>query len=160
MASFLRFFGRLTFILLISCGRLPTEPSGTLPMVQIHQESNSGVLSKSEEVISSQARWHAVWQQINSRRSPQLPEPVVDFSSQVLIFVARGVTGDACRSITIDRVQLHERSFEVFVNDVRPPMSCNCPPITVQPVDVVAVPRVAQTATFRYASVTKGAECK
>jgi hypothetical protein len=160
MTTSLKLVGRLTFIVLVSCGRLPTEPSGELAMVQIHKESNAGVLSKREEVISSQARWHAVWQEINSRRSPQLAEPVVDFSSHVLIFVARGETGDACRSVAIDRVQLRHRSFEVFVNDVRLPMSCVCLPITAQPVHVVAVPRVAQAATFRYASVIEGPECK
>ncbi len=129
-------------------------------MIQIHKESGTGVTSKREEVISSQARWHVVWQEINSYRSPSLPEPVVDFASYVLIFVARGVTGDACRSISIERVQLRHRSFEVFVSDARAPLSCSCPPITVQPVHVVAVPRVAETATFQYSSVTVGAECK
>jgi hypothetical protein len=160
MTAHLKWFGLAAFLALGGCGVLPTEPSGTLPLLEIHKESGTGVISKREEVISSQARWHVVWQEINSYRSPSLPEPVVDFGSYVLIFVARGLTGDACRSIAIERVDLRHGSFEVLVNDVRPPLSCSCPPITVQPVHVVAVPRVAEKATFQYASITVGAECR
>jgi hypothetical protein len=128
-------------------------------MVEIHREQATGVHSKREEIISSQAKWDAVWQEIVSNRSPKPPQPAIDFSSQVLIFVARGETGDACRQIAISRVELRYRGFDVFVNDVRPPMSCICPPVTVQPVDIVAVSRVAQTATFHYTSATVGPEC-
>jgi hypothetical protein len=159
MTAHLKCFGLAACLTFVGCGVLPTEPSGALPILQIHKEGGSGVISKREEVISSQARWHAVWQEINSYRSPSLPEPVVDFASHVLIFVARGVTGDACRSIAVERVELRHGSFDVFVNDERAPLSCSCPPITVQPVDVVAVPRVAETATFQYTSITVGKEC-
>jgi len=112
-----------------------------------------------EEIISRQSDWDAAWQEIDSYRTPKRPQPVVDFSRYVLIFVARGEAGDACRDLAIDRVDLRNRTFDVFVNDTRPPMSCTCPPVTVQPVHVVAVPRVARTATFHYASVTVGPEC-
>jgi hypothetical protein len=160
MKSLLKLIGSFVLVALISCGRLTTEPSSTLAMVEIHKEQRTGVHSKREEIISSQAKWDAVWQEIVSDRSPKPPEPGVDFSRRVLIFVARGETGDACRQIAIDRIELRHASFEVFVNDIRPPMSCICPPITVQPVDIVAVPRVAQSATFQYSSITVGAECK
>ncbi len=147
-------------LLLLHCGRLTTEPSSTLGMVEIHKEQFTGVQTKREEIISSPARWESVWQEIVSNRSPKPPRPSVDFFSHVLVFVARGETADSCRTIAINRVEVDRGRFEVFVDDIRAPMSCSCPPVVVDPVHVVAVARVASTATFHYRSVTQGAECQ
>jgi hypothetical protein len=146
--------------LLLHCGRLTTEPSGTLGMVEIHKEQFTGVQTKREEIITSSARWESVWQEIVSNRSPKPARPAVDFSSHVLVFVARGETPDACRSMVINRVELDRGQFDVFVDDIRAPMSCSCPAVTVHPVHVVAVARVASASTFHYRSVTEGPECK
>ena len=147
-------------LLLLHCGRLSTEPNSTLGMIDIHKEQQTGVQTRREEIITSTARWESVWQEIVSNRSPKPPRPAVDFSSQALVFVARGETGDACRSIAINRIEVDRGQFGVFVDDIRAPMSCSCPAVTVHPVHVVAVARVASTATFHYRSVTEGAECK
>ncbi len=151
---------KLLLSLTIGCGGLTTEPGSSVAMVEIHREQQTGVHSQREEIISTQGQWDAVWQEIVSNRSPKPAAPAVDFSHQVLIFVARGESGDACRQVAIDRVELRKGSFEVFVSDLRPPMSCICPAVTVQPVDIVAVPPLAHSASFHYASVTVGAECK
>ena len=86
--------------------------------------------------------------------------PSVDFSSHVLVFVARGETPDSCRTIAINRVEVDHGRFDVFVDDIRAPMSCSCPPVVADPVHVVAVARVASNATFHDQSVTQGAECR
>jgi hypothetical protein len=146
-------------LLLLHCGRLSTEPNGAVSMIEIHKEQQTGVQTKREEIITTAARWDSVWQEIVSNRSPKPARPSVDFSSQVLVFVARGETADSCRSITINHVEADHGQFVVFVDDIRAPMSCSCPPVTVKPVHVVAVARLASTATFHYRSVTEGAEC-
>lgn len=128
-------------------------------MVEMYKDRYTGVQTKREEIITSSARWESVWQEIVSNRSPKPARPSVNFSSHVLVFVARGETADSCRTIAINRVEVDRGQFDVFVDDIRSPMSCSCPPVTVQPVHVVAVARVASTATFHDRSVTEGPEC-
>src|SRR5881396_2620343 len=96
----------------MSCGRLTTEPNGTVSIIQIDKEKSTGVHVRREEVISAQSQWDIVWQEINSNRSPRPSQPVVDFSRYVLVFVARGETGDACRDLVIDHVDLRNRMFD------------------------------------------------
>jgi hypothetical protein len=72
------------------CGELTTDPNTTLSVVEIHKESRTGARLKREEIITSGERWRAIWDEIVSDRSPKPPLPNVDFSSRVLIYVARG----------------------------------------------------------------------
>ena len=134
--------------LLLHCGRLTTEPRSTLGIVEIHKEQFTGVKTKREEIITSSSRWESVWQEIVSNRSPKPPRPSVDFSSHVLVFVARGETADSCRTIAINRVEVDRGRFDVFVDDVRAPMSCSCPPVVADPVHVVAVAVSHRTQRF------------
>ena len=146
---------------LMRCGSLPAQPSGPLRMTDVHRESRTGARVNREEIITSPERWREVWQELVSDRSPKPTLPPVDFSSNALVYVARGETGDACRSIRITRVELRQHHLTVFVNDSRLPMSCDCPPVTIQPVHIVAVPRVSANtnSTFQYQTVTEGAPC-
>ena len=146
-------------ILTQGCGQLTTKPSTSLPIEQVHHERRSGARHQREEVITTAARWREVWDEIVSDRYPKPPIPAVDFSSTVLIYVARGETGDVCRGTSIARVELRDDRFEVFVDDTRPPMSCVCPPVSGQPVHVVAVRRAARRAAFQYRSTTTGELC-
>src|SRR5687768_4038429 len=144
----------------LGCAGLPNERSELLRLTDVHRESSTGTRVKREEIITSPDRWREVWQEIVSNRSPKPALPPVDFSSTALVYVARGETGDACRSIRITRVQLLGGHATVFVKDSRPPMSCSCPPITIQPVHVVAIPRVPASSTFQYESVIEGPACE
>jgi hypothetical protein len=145
---------------LVGCAGLSNEPDGLLRITDVHRESSTGTRVKREEIITSPDRWREVWEEIVSNRSPKPALPPVDFSSSALVYVARGETGDACRSVRITRVQLQGSHATVFVKDSRPPMSCSCPPITIQPVHVVAIPRVPASSTFQYESVIEGPACE
>ena len=143
---------------ILACGEL-TEPSTVLTIEQIHKEKNTGVRLQQQEIITSPQRWQDVWQEIVANRFPKPQLPAVDFSSHLLVYVARGETADACRDIAIRRVELRRDRLEIFVADTRLPMSCSCPPVTVQPVHIVAVPRVTAAATFHFESATVGGQC-
>ena len=145
---------------ILGCAGVPNEPGELLRITDVHKERSTGARVKREEIITSPDRWREVWEEIVSNRSPKPALPPVDFSSNSLVYVARGETGDACRSITITRVQLLDGHATVFVRDSRPPMSCSCPPVTIQPVHIVAIPRVPVTSSFQYKNVTEGPPCE
>lgn len=146
--------------LLIACSDLGTEPDTLVLFDTVHHEKDSGIRAARTELITSDARWQQTWAEIVSRQSPQPPLPAVDFSSSVLILVARGETNNACRHIEIDRMALRGDRFDVAVKDSRSPPSCPCLAVVIHPVHVVAVPRSATTAAFRFRAVTEGPECR
>jgi hypothetical protein len=145
---------------LLGCAGVPSEPGGLLRVTDVHRESSTGARVKREEIITSADRWREVWEEIVSNRWPKPAPPPVDFSSTALVYVARGETGDACRSVRITRVEVREGHATVFVRDSRPPVSCSCPPITIQPVHVVAIPRVTASSSFQYENEIEGPACE
>jgi hypothetical protein len=149
----------LALFSLATCHESPTAPGGPLTFSTVWKEQQTGLYARREEVIGTDTRWTQVWAEIVANRSPKPAVPAVDFSTSSLILVARGETGDACRTIEIDRVEADGGTYRVAVQDLRSPMSCSCPAVTVQPVHVVAVPRVAAAVVATYRSVTIGSPC-
>jgi hypothetical protein len=159
-------YGTITFmrrllplLLLFACNGASSSPTGVdgvVPFVTVHREQSTGVKGKHAEIISRADVWQRTWDEIVSNRSPKPPLPAVDFEKNILIFAAMGETADACRSLVIDSVERRNGELLVSIKETRPPASCSCPPVTVQPVHVVSVPRAATGAAFLYRSVTEG----
>jgi hypothetical protein len=150
----------LAVLLLLGCnGNGITIPTGPVPMTKVFSDRHSGLRTPREEVIAQPARWQQVWDEIMSTRSPKPPLPAVDFDRDIVLLAALGETGDACKSLVIEEVTHASDLLFVKIKETRPPMSCSCPPVTVQPVDIVTVPRRTTTATFSRRSVTEGAAC-
>ena len=150
----------MALLLLLGCaGDGITVASGPVPMTKVFSDRQSGIRTPREELIAQPARWQIVWDEIVSNRSPKPPLPTVDFDRDVVLVAALGETGDACKSIAIEEVSHVSELLLVRIKETRSPPSCSCPPVTVQPVDVVTVPRRSTTATFSRRSVTEGAAC-
>jgi hypothetical protein len=126
----------------------------------VYADLYSGVRAPRQEVVVQPARWQAVWDEIMSDgRSPKPPIPSVDFDRNVLIVAALGESPDACKNIDVESVRLSGDILQVAIKEVRSPMSCSCPPVVVEPVRVVAVPRLTTKVAFTRRSVIEGREC-
>ena len=152
----------LALLVLASCNSdssSPTGADGAVPFVTVHKEQSTGIKTRRAEIISRADLWAQAWEEIVSNRSPKPPVPVVDFERNIVILAALGETGDACKSVAIENVERRSGELQVSIKETRPPMSCVCPPVTVQPVHVVSVPRAATGAQFSFRSVTEGNPC-
>ena len=150
----------IALLLVIGCnGDGITVPAGDVPITRVLNDKYSGIRTQREELIASQARWQTVWDEIMSTRSPKPALPSVDFSRDVVILAALGQSGDACRGIAVEDVDHVSELLRVSIKETRSPSSCVCPPVAVQPVDVVTVPRRSTTAVFSRRSVTEGPTC-
>lgn len=130
---------------------VPTGVDGPVAMTQIVRQKQSGITGRRAEVITRETRWVQVWEEITSRQSPKPALPSVNWESQVLILAALGETGDACKDVEIERVERTSGALVVSILDKNPAPNCNpCPPVTAQPVHVVAVPRAAAGATYNW----------
>jgi molybdate transport system regulatory protein len=137
----------------------PAGPDGHVPFTTVHTDMYSGIRTPRAELISRADIWQRTWDEIVSGRSPAPPLPAVDFNTNILIFVALGQTADSCKRIAVENVERRDGELLVRVKETRPPASCSCPPVVVNPVHVVSIPRAATGAVFEHLTVTEGAGC-
>jgi hypothetical protein len=157
---------RITLALLLlfafaGCGgdSSPTGTDGPVGFTEVFRDKASGRGTRGAEVISRQDRWGEVWNELMSTRSPKPPLPPVNFDTSILILAALGETPDSCRDVRIDQVNRSAGVLEVTISDVRSPPSCSCPPVVIQPVHVVAVPRAASGANYTWRNLIEGQPC-
>ena len=135
----------------------PTGPDGPVQMTEVYKDQSTGVLGRRAEIISRESRWIEVWSEIVANRSPKPAIPSVNFDERILVLAALGDTADACKSVRIESVTRNGGALSVSIAETRPPANCSCPPVTVQPVHIVAVPRAATDASFNWHTVTLSA---
>lgn len=149
----------LSFLLLSCSESSPTAPDGPVAFTEVYTDMYSGILTRRQEIIATPTQWQRVWDEIYARRSPKPALPAVNFENSLLIVVGLGDTGDACKRVAVESVTRSGGALNVSVKEIRPPASCVCPPVTVQPVQVVSIPRLATGAGFQWRSVTEGSGC-
>jgi hypothetical protein len=133
----------------------PAGPDGPVAFTDVYQSSFSGITSRRGEIISREARWVEVWDELQSHVSPKPAIPQVDFSNRLLILAALGTNGDRCTKAQITLVEMVGGALRTRVAEVHRPAGCpSCPPDTSQPVHVVSVPRAATGATFDFVVAT------
>lgn len=132
-----------------------TGVNGPVAMTQVFRQKTSGIAVRRGEVITREARWVQVWDEIMSRQTPKPPLPAVNWDTQILVLAAGGETGDSCKDLEIEKVERRDGTLIISILDKSPGTNCNpCPPITIQPVHVVSVPRAATSAIYDWRAVT------
>ena len=154
----------IAFALLIAfagCGgeSSPTDPDGPVAFTTVWHEQASGMRNAGAQVVARQEPWAQLWEQIVLGRAPKPPLPAIDFEKNILIVATLGETGDSCTQVRIDQVSRRSGILDVTISEIRRPPSCSCPPVVVNPVHVVAVPRAATGATYNWRTLVEGQPC-
>jgi hypothetical protein len=133
----------------------PAGPDGPVAFTDVYQSTRSGITNRRGEVISRQARWIEVWDELQGHVSPKPAIPQVDFDNRLLILGALGTNGDGCTKAQVNLVEMVGGALNIRVAEVHRAANCPvCPPVTSQPVHVVSVPRAATGATFNFVTAT------
>lgn len=149
-------------IALAGCGggdSSPTAPDGPIAFTDVHRSKASGMRTAGAQIVSRPEPWMAMWDSIVLGQTPKPPMPAIDFEKNILIVATLGETPDSCKHVRIDQVVRRNGALDVTISEVRPPASCTCPPVVVQPVHVVSVPRAALGANYLWRTVTEGPPC-
>ena len=129
----------------------PTSPDGIVSYADVYMSQTSGFATRHAEVISRESRWAEVWEQITATQSPKPARPAVNFEERILVVVALGETAATCHFVKVDNVQRVDGELRIAVVDAAPQVpGCACPIGSVQPVHVIAVPRLATSASFTW----------
>lgn len=149
----------LTAVLLLACAAGTSGSSETIehPFETIAAETHSGLGERRREVIRDEANFVRLWSEIHADSTPAPPLPPVDFAQHMLIAVALGTRPSGGYGIKVQSVTTRGERLEVAVAEFCPAPGAVVITVLTQPVEVVRVPRLTQTATFRD---TRAASCK
>jgi len=149
-------YAALIILLIAGCAgeSSPTDPDGLVAYTDVYRSQTSGVMNRRAEVISREARWVEVWNEIVANQSPRPAMPAVNFDEKILVMASLGETANSCKLIDLQHVERKSGALIISVVESAPAPPCTCPPIVVQPVHVIAVPRLATDATFNWSMKT------
>lgn len=115
----------------------------------------SGVDLADRKVIRTSAEWSALWAQL-SRNGPfnpgPLPVPAVDFTTEMIVFVAMGTRSNGGYAIDIIGVSRSDDVIHVDVRSSSPGPNCITTQALTQPTHALVVPRTSDSVVFRDAT--------
>ena len=110
----------------------------SLPVLAIDASNVSGVHDQRQLVIKDQSTWAALWVEHAGKDKPR---PQVDFTTQMVIGVFRGMGGNGCNTTSISSVTSDGAALTVRYVDTVPGIGIMCAMYVPSPAQLVAVPR-------------------
>ncbi|MDH3402220.1 MAG: protease complex subunit PrcB family protein [Acidobacteriota bacterium] len=115
----------------------PTLPEGDVPWETLFQSQESGITEFRRDVIRVQSGLEALWNELGTRSEL----PIVDFNVDMVLVAASGEQPNSCYDIEVTAARSDGTDLTVTVTERTPTTICVCPPVVVQPVEVIKVPR-------------------
>jgi hypothetical protein len=135
--------------LIAGCHESPTAPAERLPF-RVVVKGSIGLRAPiaRTEVIASTARWQQVWSETGFGDQPGHPAPEIDFSRETLLYATRGPQPDSCYGMAFVAVTRMSKRVEAVVEQ-SDPLACICAQVVTHPIEVIAIPAVAEPVSFR-----------
>lgn len=130
----------LAFALLVS-GCLSNRGSDPVRIRRLAKGTQSGVIESRQLVIRDKPSWEKLWSDHQSGIQPSQPQPEIDFSLEMVIFVALGQQFSGGVSVEIDHVEKTSTELKAFVRRQIPPSGGMVTQALTSPFDIVAVPK-------------------
>lgn len=99
-------------------------------------------------VIRDQAAWVDAWASLWPAFAPIPAPPNVDFSSEMIVFVALGERPTGGYSIVVDSAGTSARGVTVWIGSSAPGPHCFTTQAFTQPVDIARLPRIDAPVHF------------
>lgn len=120
---------------------------------RLYSSWNSRFPESAEKVLHSAAELAPVWRAINGDSAA--PVPAVDFTRQMVVFIALGQRMSGGYSLKFDGMSATSGGSVVRYTATSPGPGCMNAQVLSSPVEMVAVPRTAGTVTFERRDVVQ-----
>jgi len=112
-----------------------------VPFDAVGEGWNSSVVTSGLAVVRASDEWERLWQELEGRRQPVPPTPVVDWvTSMVLVFTIGGRPSGGF-SASIQRVECDGQVLRVFACEQQPNPTLPAPCVVSSPFHAVTIPR-------------------
>ena len=108
----------------------------------------SGIREWRRDVITDQAGWEALWDEIQTFVAPKPPAPAIDFGSRMVIFASMGERTSGGHTIAVLEAAQEDGSLYVVVEEATPGIQCMTTDVVTTPAVAVSVPRTSGTVLF------------
>lgn len=108
----------------------------------------SGIRERRRAVISSQAEWEALWDEMQAFVMPKPPVPAIDFGARMVVFGSMGERTSGGHTISVLSAAEENDSLYVEVEEATPGIACMTTDVVTTPAVAVSVPRTASAVLF------------
>jgi len=108
----------------------------------------SGIRERRREVITTQAEWEALWDEIQAPVNPKPAVPAIDFGSRMVVFASMGERSTGGYSISVLSAAEESGALYVEVEEATPGIACITTDVVSTPAVAVSVPRTASAVLF------------
>ena len=118
------------------------------PIRNVAKGAFSGIADAKQEVIKDRAAWEKLWSQhsVNKRGENKIPE--IDFTKEMVIFVAMGRQRTGGYSIEVVNVAVVDQKLKISFKRKSPPPGAMATMALTAPFHIVAVPKSDLKAEF------------
>jgi hypothetical protein len=147
------FFTAAASLIIAGCSFSQPDPGAPLYLERIIVEpyqrlTSTGINDARTEVVTDQATWVALWEEIwrNHSEAPELP--AVDFSQEMVAFVSTGSQPSTGYYVELRAALETGGGVEIQGIAVSPAKNCGVGAAITNPVDIARMPRVEQPVKF------------
>jgi hypothetical protein len=137
---------------MLACASGPSGSDGTdaaQAVESVFSAFHSGIREKRREVIRDASGWARLWSEIHANGTGAGQPPAVDFSRDMLIAAALGTRPSGGYAVKVRSVAARSDRLEVDVLETCPKPGAMVTAALTQPLEVVRVPRLPQTPTYK-----------
>jgi len=153
----------LAILGLVGCsGVVVPELGSPLTVTRFHETGaplyNTAVDHSERLVIRDQNAWFSAWGSLLPPNASTNAPPAVDFTQEMLIFVALGRRPSGGYAISADSAKMTSAGVTVWVGTVSPGSRCSVTAALTAPVDIARMQRV--DAPVNFVDVPKVLDCQ
>jgi len=130
----------------VACAAVDVDRA--FPIRNVAKGAFSGIADAKQEVIKNRAGWEKLWSQhsVNKRGENKIPE--IDFTKEMVIFVAMGRQRTGGYSIEVANVEVVDQKLKISFKRKSPPPGAMATMALTAPFHIVAVPKSDLKAEF------------
>ena len=152
-------------VLAVGCSSSLNAPAARTPLTVTRLRSEpfsftyvSQVRQPEQLVIRDQAAWVKAWASLWPSLAPIPAPPNVDFSREMIVFVALGERPTGGYTILVDSAGANAAGVTVWIGTLSPGPHCGTTQALTQPVDIARLPR--QDASVQFVETPRVANCE
>jgi hypothetical protein len=125
----------------------------SVPLTRFRADSfsythSSGLNEHGYQVITDEATWNQLWQEIHATTTPVPPIPGVDFSREMVVAAALGSRNTGGYDVLLAEASEESGRLKVQVLELSPGTTCATATVLTQPVDLATLPLRAEPVDF------------
>src|SRR5690242_17957013 len=153
MGEVVRHCALLAILGLVGCsGVVVPELGSPLSVTRFHEAGaplfNTAVDQSERRVIRDQNAWFSAWGSLLPPNASVNTPPAVDFSKEMLIFVALGRRPSGGYAISVDSAKMTSSGITIWIGTVSPGSRCNVTAALTAPVDIARMQRIDTPVNF------------